>query len=343
MKAAVCTAAGTPLVVQDMAGPASPPDAGKVIIKTAAVAVNPFDAAMQTYGAAIFSFLKFPVVFGEDVAGVVEEVGAGAPFAVGDRVAGLSLRAGFQERVVLEAHMAYRVPAAVPFAAAASLPMGVMVAMFGLFHPTYLNLRTPSPTGPPPAPAAGSPEVVLIWGASTSVGSQAVQMAARAGYEVITTASPARFAAAKALGAAHVFDYGSPTVVDDIKAAAAGKTVVGAFCNGGTQRAAFAGIIAACADVVRGQARPFLALTMVMPPGGVPAGVEGKFVEGVHDDPAFTQSFLGTDGFLPRALEAGTYQVAPAPQIVGHGLEALQGGLDMVKAGVSATKVVVTL
>ncbi|KAL1893589.1 hypothetical protein Sste5346_006420 [Sporothrix stenoceras] len=345
IKAAVCEAAQTALVVKDVDGPVSPLAKGSVIVRTAAVAINPFDCAMQAYGSTFFPFLSFPAVFGEDVAGTIEEVADDVTdFQVGDRVAGLSQRQGFQERAVLLAHMAYKVPPSISWADAATLPMGVVVSIFGLFHKDYLNLRMPSvaPSVNSP-PAGGLRDVVLVWGASTSVGSQAVQLAAAAGYEVVTTASPKRFDYAKSIGATHVFDYSSPSVADDIKKATEGRRLVGAFCNGGIVPGSFPGIIRACADVVRGTARPFLALTMVMPAEGVPEGVEGKFIAGVHDDPDFSLKFLGADGYIPRALAAGTHKIAPEARIAGHGLEAVQGAMDTLKAGVSATKVVVTL
>jgi hypothetical protein len=48
-------------------------------------------------------------------------------------------------------------------------------------------------------------------------------------------------------------------------------------------------------------------------------------------------------GFLPKALESGIYKPAPKAVVVGKGLESLQGALERLKAGVSATKIVVTL
>ncbi|CAK7235546.1 hypothetical protein SCUCBS95973_009305 [Sporothrix curviconia] len=345
VKAAVCSGIGAQLVVQDIEGPAAP-GPNQLLIRNEAVAINPFDFALQSYGSKFFPFVKYPAVFGEDVAGVVEAAGAGvdaAAFKVGDRVAGLAERNGFQEKVLLDAASSFRVPAALPAEQAAALPMGVIVAMFGLFHPGYLALSLPTTAGRNNNDSNNSKGVVLIWGASTAVGANAVQLAALAGYEVVATASPKHFDKARALGAAHVFDYASPTVVADIQAAVKGKTVLGALCNGAAKPPSFPPIIAACADVVRGQARPFLAMTMLMPPTGVPEGVEGKFIDGTHDskNAAFSASIL--QGFLAEALAQGTYKVAPEPHLVGQGLDAVQSGLDMVKAGVSATKVVVKL
>jgi hypothetical protein len=47
--------------------------------------------------------------------------------------------------------------------------------------------------------------------------------------------------------------------------------------------------------------------------------------------------------FLPKALEAGSYLYAPEPLVVGKGLERIQKAFEVVKKGVSAKKVVVSL
>ncbi|KAI4596067.1 hypothetical protein KJ359_006359 [Pestalotiopsis sp. 9143b] len=46
--------------------------------------------------------------------------------------------------------------------------------------------------------------------------------------------------------------------------------------------------------------------------------------------------------FLPTALASGTYKAAPEPYVVGHGLQYVQTGLEVLSKGVSARKVVVT-
>jgi hypothetical protein len=46
--------------------------------------------------------------------------------------------------------------------------------------------------------------------------------------------------------------------------------------------------------------------------------------------------------FLPLALK-GTYVAAPSPHVVGKGLEHVQTGLDLLRKGVSAKKIVVFL
>lgn len=47
--------------------------------------------------------------------------------------------------------------------------------------------------------------------------------------------------------------------------------------------------------------------------------------------------------YLPQALKDGSFRPAPKATVVGKGLESLQGGLDKLKEGVSATKLVVSL
>lgn len=47
--------------------------------------------------------------------------------------------------------------------------------------------------------------------------------------------------------------------------------------------------------------------------------------------------------WMAKALEDGTLQPKPDPMIVGEKLESIQLGLDTVRKGVSAAKVVVRL
>jgi len=47
--------------------------------------------------------------------------------------------------------------------------------------------------------------------------------------------------------------------------------------------------------------------------------------------------------YLPAAMAAGSYAAAPAPTVVGKGLQELQRAMDLQREGVSAAKVVVTL
>lgn len=114
---------------------------------------------------------------------------------------------------------------------AAVLPLALSTAACGLFQKDQLGLEYPSATAKPTG------KTLLVWGGSTSVGSNAIQLAVAAGYDVIATASPRNFDYVKGLGAGQVFDYNSSTVVADIVAALHGRTIAGASRSPPTQRA----------------------------------------------------------------------------------------------------------
>lgn len=78
-------AANTPLKVEEVPIPTAGPN--ELVIKNAAIAINPLDWHMQDTGVFV---QQWPAVFGCDVAGVVHEVGTGAEsrFKKGDRVIG---------------------------------------------------------------------------------------------------------------------------------------------------------------------------------------------------------------------------------------------------------------
>lgn len=81
-----------------------------------------------------------------------------------------------------------------------------------LFGKNYLHLESPR---------IGSPrrrETVLVWGGSSAVGSNAIQLATSAGYDVVTTCSGRNFDYVRGLGAVQAFDYNNVDVVADLAA-----------------------------------------------------------------------------------------------------------------------------
>lgn len=94
---------------------------------------------------------------------------------------------------------------------ASTLGITGLTAIQALFHPDLLNMS------PPSAPTEGG-EFVLVWGASSTVGQFAVQLAAQAGYKVIATASAKNHELITSLGAVGVVDYHDEDAVDQIKA-----------------------------------------------------------------------------------------------------------------------------
>ncbi|KUI55861.1 Zinc-binding alcohol dehydrogenase domain-containing protein cipB [Cytospora mali] len=141
-------------------------------------------------------------------------------------------------------------------------------------------------------------------------------------------------------GASQVFDYNSPAVQDELVAAFKGKATAGVVANAGFVPASFPGIVEACAAVVLStNCKRILPLTMV-PNFPIPEGVEAKFVQELRPDVELASVVF--HGFLSKALAAGTYIVAPEAEVVGKGLEAIQGAMDTLMKGVSAKKIVVT-
>jgi NADPH:quinone reductase-like Zn-dependent oxidoreductase len=117
----------------------------------------------------------------------------------------------FQAYTILQTNMACKIPDTVPFENAVVLGLGLSTAAAALFNPHFLNLQLL--TEPAQKPTG---KTLLVWGGASSVGSNAVQLAVAASYEVITTASRKNFEYVKKLGASYRFDYNSPTVISEL-------------------------------------------------------------------------------------------------------------------------------
>ncbi|KAK9427805.1 GroES-like protein [Lipomyces doorenjongii] len=370
-----------PLKVGD--APYTPPGPGQIVVKNGAVGINPFDWVLQYQGAMIASHLKYPMVLGVDVAGTVVEVGPDVTrFKVGDRVAGSAVSAAkesnnaaegaFQLYTVMRQHMVAPIPDHVTDEQAAVLGLGIGTAAYGLFHKAYLGLDMPQVPPPPnPQPGKKYPRAIIVTGGASSVGSCAVQLAASAGYEVLSTSSPKNFAYVKGLGASHVFDYKSKTLVADLVRALEGRELVGAYTVGAnadqvcaavmTERLskmpklptrkfiALAGSARRNPDSIKGFLGPYRMMSGMMTMMGKNAvnkmltGVEVKFILIVGlVDPESCVSHVYLD-FLGPALAEKQFVPAPEPQVVGRGLDKINEALDLNQKGVSAKKIVVSL
>ena len=347
------------------------PSTNEIVVRNAAVAINPVDWGKQAMGKVLLSWIKYPCILGSDLAGQVVEVGKDVTrFAPGDRVLAQAVamdkrsnraaEGAFQNYTVVRANLASPIPASMPYESACVLPLCLSTAACALFQKDFLGLQRPQL---PAAPSNG--ETLLVWGGSTSVGSNTVQLAVAAGYEVFATSSPRNFEYVRKLGAAKVWDYKSETAIQDIIAALGQekRQSAGAVAIGDGSVEACIQIVAACT-----QGRKFVAQTSVPFPPTMPSGmlgmvglmfgllwfnlsvwlkskrkgVETKFVFGT-DLMANEVGELIYKDFLPDALAKGEYVAAPEPQVVGKGLERVQEALDMLRKGVSARKLVVFL
>ncbi|KAI9742587.1 MAG: hypothetical protein M1818_003728 [Claussenomyces sp. TS43310] len=217
--------------------PYTSPGEHEIVLKNGAVAVKSSRLLEARLGRDVVLLDQIPLVLGEDVAGEVVEIGRGVTrFKIGDRVVGhaagkekehnTSAESAFQLYAVLQAHMTSPTPSTMSYESASVPPLGLSTAACGLFQEDQLALQYPSVS---PRPTG---KTLLVWGGSTSVGSNAIQLAVAAGYEVFTTASPKNFNYVKKLGASKAFDYRSKTIVKDLIRAFDGRTTAGAICIG---------------------------------------------------------------------------------------------------------------
>lgn len=219
--------------------PMPTPKPHQIVIKTRAIGINPADAAVQNLGM-VYDASAYPLILGFDVAGEVYAVGEEVKrFRLGDRVCAFPIDMGAGEVESKPAHGAFQlfcaanadlaaiVPDNVRFAEAAVFPSCLATAAYAMFIPEALALDLPPVDGR----AAPNGKVLVVWGGSSVVGSCAIQMASLAGYTVIATSSELNFEHCRSLGASSVFDYKSPSVIEDIVAAckATGKESAGAF------------------------------------------------------------------------------------------------------------------
>ncbi|CAI7655512.1 unnamed protein product [Penicillium glandicola] len=336
----------TPLQV----GPApyTSPGPHQIVVKNSALGINSVDWAKQMLGEALLGHISYPFILGEDVAGTVVEVGEGVErFSVGDRVvatasaisANTPIEGGFQLYTVVRDWLAAPLPDNITFEQASVLPLALITAAHGLFHTDYLGLDLPTV---PANQSSSGKRAVIITGGSSSVGSIGIQLAVSAGYEVVSTASPKNFDYVKKLGASHVFDYKSETVIDDISAAVKGFHLAGGYSIGDGSIE----LLAAVLDKHEGPVNKFIALAG----GGQPEGgstdpsIEVKFIL-LGPDSAGPDSIVSKiyNSYLPDALASGQLVPAPDAFVVGTGLEKIQDAFAVHMQGVSAKKIVVSL
>lgn len=332
---------------QVSSAPARSPAEHEIVVRSRAVAVNPIDGLNGFARRIVLPWLRYPTVLGTDVAGEVVGVGSAVSrFRVGDRVLGHAAGAersrnraaegAFQTHVVLLEHLATRIPDELPFPAAAVLPLALSTAAAGLFERDQLALELPT------ASVTARDDVVLVWGGSTSVGLNAVQLARGAGYQVIATASPHNFALLGELGASACFDYHRADVAEQIVSHLAGRDLAGIVAIGaGSLRQAIRISRAAAGPrrVASAAPNPVTSLRAAL------ARRHGVAVSAIWGGTP-VDSFVGPAiyaNFLSAALADGRYRAAPPPLVTGDGLASIPAALERLRLGVSAQKVVVTL
>ena len=196
MKAAYIQQTGPPENVTYGDLPQPEATGSQVLVKVAAVAVNPVDTYVRA-GLIAFDLPK-PFIVGCDLAGTVEAVGPKATrLEPGDRVWGtnqglLGRQGTFAEYAAVDECWLYPTPERVSDRQAAAISLVGITAHLGLFHRARIEPG----------------ETLFVHGGSGGVGSSVVQMAKAAGARVITTAGDDRKAeACRQLGADLVVNY----------------------------------------------------------------------------------------------------------------------------------------
>jgi NADPH:quinone reductase len=193
------------LVLEEIATPA--PRASEALVRVEAAGVNYIDIYHRT---GLYP-LPLPMPIGLEGAGVVEQVGSDVRgLRAGDRVAWASAPGSYGSHVVAPAEKLVPVPDGVAIEVAAALLLQGMTA-----H--YLS-RTIFPLGPG--------HVALVHAAAGGVGLLLIQLAKRAGSQVIGTVSTeAKAVLAKDAGADHVINYATQDFAAEVKRLTSGRGV----------------------------------------------------------------------------------------------------------------------
>lgn len=323
--------------------PIPEPKAGQVVIKVAVSGSNPKDWKIPEW----LTDLP-PMNGGDDIAGTVHAVGEGVTeFRKGDRVAAfhemLTPGGSYAEYAVAWAHTTFFLPEKTSFEEGAAIPLAAMTAAVGLYAADRLAL--PQPWSP-----ATQPIPLVVYGASSAVGSYVLQLANRSNiHPLICVAGRAQQHVESLIDRSKgdtIIDYrqGDSAVTQGIKSALKGAKLEHAF-DAVSEKNSYQNIASAGLDAHTGK------ITLVLPPPGgdftsaveypgVPetVGQSTTNVGAVHKD----LKDLGYVYFryFTRGLEEGWFRGQPQ-EVVPGGLAGVQTALEKLKNGqVSAVKYV---
>lgn len=335
-KALVLPKAHAQFVVEETEVPE--PGPGEILVEVHSTALNPVDWKAQERGIII---KVYPAIIGNDASGVVKKLGADVTNVdVGDRVVFQGFydnrHATFQQYTIAPADRVAKVPANLTLDQAATLPVAIDTAAFGLYNHKSgggIELTPPWEEGGR-GKYAGEP--ILIVGGASAVGQQAIQFAKLSGFSpIITTGSQRNAEFLHKLGATHVLERTlSPA---ELSAAIAGITRVplrfayDAVSLPETQSAAYAAL-APGGKLVH-------VLFAAIDEALLTPDKEHVLAHGNVHGPEQLNIARSLYANLTRLLEAG--EIKPNNvEVLPGGLAGIPKGLERLKQGVSAVKLV---
>ncbi len=208
MKAVICETYGGPEVLELTDVPTPQVGPNGVLVRVHAASVNPVDWKLRQGLLSALWNLRFPVIWGCDLSGVVEQVGSAVTmFKPGDEVYGFkhgkvakTYRGTYAEYAVVPESALARKPARLTHEEAAAIPLAALTAWQSLVNLGRLQ--------------AG--QHVLIHAAAGGVGVFAVQIAKAMGAYVAATAGSKNQDFLHELGADLPIDYGREKIEDKL-------------------------------------------------------------------------------------------------------------------------------
>lgn len=182
--------------------------AGEVLIQVAYAGLNPADWKYREGHLSQHVNIPFPGILGNDVSGIVSEVGEGVTdFTPGDRVFAFTniYKGGsgaYAEYIATDEKMTVKVPENVSLKSVAVMPTAALTSWQNMFYENRGNLK------------AG--QKVFINGGSGGLGSFAIQYAKWTGAEVATTSGSYNMDYVRSLGADLAIDYKNQNVNSEI-------------------------------------------------------------------------------------------------------------------------------
>jgi NADPH:quinone reductase-like Zn-dependent oxidoreductase len=177
--------------------PLPEPEAGDVLVRVHAAAVNPVDWKIRAGYLSEMLPYQMPLTLGWDVSGVVERIGADVTdVSIGDAVYSrpdITRNGTYAEYAVMRASEVALKPNTLSHNEAAAVPLAALTAWQGLFDHARLN----------------EGDRVLIHAGAGGVGAFAIQFAKWAGAHVIATGSAASEELIRSLGADEFVNYRS--------------------------------------------------------------------------------------------------------------------------------------